>query len=357
LAIAGYILVTRHWKLILDTKPWWGFLIILAIVLPWFLLVYLREPNFFEVLHQETLGRYTDPDGTPHLEPFYYYIPSLGAFAPWVAFLPAVIISLISQGVRRLSQSYIFLLIASATTFILFSSVGSKREYYLLPLYPLLAILVGKVWDEYLSMKAQTPQRWTWKSVDIPITGFAGLLCAVGVGLPIAARIYLPDYLLSGIGFGILFVALGIVMFIRFFKGKTEETFWMYSLATICLYLFALTTIVPEMDRYRSRKDFFHEAREVVADHPVVDYKYEGFDVQFYLQRLVNYCLTPDELQAFLEQHESVFIVTTGKEYDKLQREAPELLERLDVIQQRTWTSATNPGSQKRLVLLKEQSL
>ncbi len=143
LAIAGYILLSRDFRLIVDTKPWWGLLIFLAISLPWFLLVYQQVPNFFDVLKQETVGRYLNPDGTPHLEPFYYYVTALGAFAPWVLFLPAVMIRAVSTGWRNLSRSHRFLLIAAATTFVLFSSVGSKREYYLLPLYPVLAVLVA----------------------------------------------------------------------------------------------------------------------------------------------------------------------------------------------------------------------
>lgn len=355
LAIAGYILVSRDFRLMIDTKPWWGLLIFLIITLPWFILVYLRVPDFFEVLRQETVGRYIDPDGTPHLEPFYYYVPSLGAFAPWVLFVPAVIITALSKGFRNLSRSHQFLLIAAVTTFVLFSSVGSKREYYLLPLYPVLALLVAKVWDEYIVMKQRTPLRWTWKSMDIPIIVFAALLGVVGVALPIAAKIYLPRYFWQSIGFGVLCMGAGVLAGILFVRRQPKIIFGVYTLATIGLYVFALTTVIPEMDRYRSRKEFFQEARGIVGEAPLVDFHYEGYDVQFYMQRLVEYRFGPEELSAYLSEHRSSFVIMTGGRYDQLQAENPELVRRLAVRLDWAWTSATEPGRQKRLVLLQEE--
>jgi 4-amino-4-deoxy-L-arabinose transferase-like glycosyltransferase len=356
LAIGVYILVSQEFKLLYETKPWWGLVIFLAISLPWFILVYQRVPDFFDVLKQETVGRYTDPDGTPHLEPFYYYVPSLGAFAPWVIFLPATVASLLSQGWRRLSHGHRLLVVAAVTTFVLFSSVGSKREYYLAPLYPILAMLVAKVWEEYIVLRNRTSKRWAWKSMDITIVGFAGLLVILGIALPIAANIYLPDYVGHSIGFGLLLVGAGVLSGILFVRNRPRLVFWTLTCVTIGLYLFSLSTIVPEMDRYRSRKEFFQEARSLINDHPVVDFNYEGFDVQFYLQRLIEYCHEPEELADFLDEHDSTFVILTGKRYRKLQQENPDLAARFDVRMERAWTSAVEPDRQKGLVLLQEKS-
>ncbi len=190
LAIGGFILLTRDVKLFMETKPWWLALVFLLVVSPWFLMIYIRVPDFFDILHQETLGRYIDPDGTPHYNPFYYYLPALVAFAPWVIFLPGTVMSLISKKLHQISRSLMFIIVATVTTFLLFSSVGSKREYYLLPLYPFLAILVAHYWNEYLELKKITSARWVEKGIAIPIASFAGLLCLAGAALPIAAYLF-----------------------------------------------------------------------------------------------------------------------------------------------------------------------
>ena len=353
LAIGVFMLLTRDFKLLLKTKPWWLLVVFLLVVLPWFLMVYIRVPDFFDILRQETLGRYTDPEGTPHYEPFYYYIPALAAFAPWVIFLPGVIISLVSKKLHQISRSHLFVIVAAVTTFLLFSSVGSKREYYLLPIYPFLAILVAKYWDEYLEVKKTTTARWIEKGAAIPIAGFAGLLCFVGVALPIAARIYLPAYLrLSGL-FGLVFLANGILLFRWFFQGNVSRTFGAFSTATILIYVFVLLTIIPEMNVYRSRKAFFHEVAAIAGEHKIIDYNYEGFETQFYLQRIVPVATEIEDLTAFADSQEPVFIIMTSGQYEQLQQHFPELANKFERVLQRTWTSAVNPRRIRSLLLLK----
>jgi 4-amino-4-deoxy-L-arabinose transferase-like glycosyltransferase len=351
-AIVGYILLSRDFKVIPAMKPWWGALMIAAMTLPWFALVYRRVPNFFEVLEQETIGRYLDPDGTPHLQPFYYYIPSLAAFAPWVLFLPAVIIQTVATGWRNLSRSRQFLLMAAAAIFLLFSSVGSKREYYLLPLYPVLALLVALAWDDYITLKQPCARRWTWRAMDIPILAFAGLLGILGVALPIAAAMYLPHYLGQSLGFGLSCAGGGVVLGVLFVRKRPRAMFWTISAAAVGLYLFALLTIIPEMDLYRSRRGFFHDVRALVGEAAFVDFDYLGLDAQFYMQRLVDYRYVSETLSAYLTEHPDAFVMMTDKGYQRLQHERPDLAVMLTTRLDRSWASAVEPGRTKRLFVL-----
>lgn len=354
LAIAGFILITRDWKLIAETKPWWGGVIFLLIVLPWFILVYQKVPDFLDVLHQETLFRYTHPMESPNYRPFYYYIPKLGAFAPWIIFLPGVIVSLFSRKPKTRSTSHIFLIIAFLTTFLLFSSVSSKRDYYLLPLYPVLSILVAELWDAYISMKSEIGQRWTWKTMDGPIFGFAALLCLAGIAAPIGVKLYLPSqYLWKSVGFGMLMLGIGVALFVTFFHGRALKTFGIHVMATLIIYLFVLTVILPEINVYRSRKAFFLEVANIISNHHLATYRYSGFAPQFYLQRIVPQVNTIGELDALYQQSEPTFIVMPGSWYDTLQREHPEFIKHVEVVLDRVWTSAVNPKKQKRLVLVK----
>ena len=357
LVIGVFIVLSRDFKAIIKAKPWWLLLVFLVITLPWFVMVYLRVPNFFDIFHQETLGRYTNPEGTPHYEPFYFYLPALEAFAPWIMFLPGVVISLISgKKYRKLAPGHLLVLIAFITTFVLFSSVGSKREYYLLPLYPFLAILAAKYWDEYLGFKEHSKARWTWKAMDIPLVIFAGVLCIIGPALPIATPFYLPQYMLLSVIFGALFLVCGITLFRTFLRGHVLQTFGIYSIATILIYIFVLLTIVPEMDAYRSRKDFLHEAKTIVGDHFVIDYKYEGYAPQFYMQRIIPMITEAEKLETFINRQEPVFIIMQYGHYGTLQREAPDLAKYFEIVLDQVWRSATNPKRQKRLLLVKSDT-
>jgi hypothetical protein len=281
----------------------------------------------------------------------------LGAFAPWVLFLPGVIMSLIIRKKHQFSESHRFVVIASVTTFLLFSSVGSKREYYLLPLYPFLAILVAKYWDEYLVFRKTTRTSWVWKGMRVPNALLAGLFSLIGISLPLAAKLYLPQYMLVSVIFGLLFLECGIILFLVFLRREALRTFVTLTIATILVYLFALLTIVPEINVYRSRKDFLHEAAIIIGNQPVVDYNYESYEVQFYLRRIVPVLTELEELEAYVEREQTGFALMRGRHLDRLQSEHPELAQKFKTMLDRTWTSAINPKRQRRLVLVKHENM
>ena len=189
--------------------------------------------------------------------------------------------------------------------------------------------------------------------MNIPVIGFAGLICLVGLGLPLGVRLYLPKYAISSIGFEILFLGAGLLLLVMSLRRKIWWTFAAYSTATICIYLFTLMVIVPEMNDYRSRKAFFHEAAAIMEDATLVSYNYLGLDAPFYLQRIIPIRYLPYNLHEFLNNHEEIFVVMDGGQYEHLQREHPELIEKFHVLLDRVWISAINPKKQKRLLLLK----
>lgn len=354
LAVAAFILLTRDAALIWEMKPWWLLLVILGILLPWFIVVSRRVPNFFDILFQETLGRYTAPDETPHKEAFYFYIPSLAAFAPWALFLPGMIGSLLARRkARALSRPHLLVIAASLTTFLLFSSVGSKREYYLLPMYPFLAILTAKYWDDYLTMRQGAARRWAWKGIEIPVVVFAGLLGVLGIGLPIAARVMLPQYLAVSAIFGALLLGCAALLFQAWRQRQGGRQFAVLTGATVLLYLFALLTIIPEMNRYRSRKDFLRQAAQIAGTQAVIDYKYEGYASSFYMQRIVPMVTDVETLRKYINQAEPVFVLMESAHYDQLRRDEPEIFAQFEVMLDQSWQSAMDSKRMRRMLLLK----
>ena len=352
LAVGALLLATRDWKLLRDMQPWWLALAFLAVMLPWFWLMSQHVPNFQAILHQETIARYTNPDGTPHREAFYFYLPALAGFAPWALFLPGVAASFWAKNRRKLTRPHLLVLLAFLTTFLLFSSVGSKREYYLLPLYPFLAILTAQYWDAYCERKRLMPYLWEWKFVALPVVLFAGLVSVIGLALPEAAHVYLPQAFWWSMLFGILLFVNGLVLLQRFFRNDGVGMFAALTTAIMLLAVFALLTIVPESNAYRSRKDFFQRATAIVGAHAVVDFNYEGYAAQFYMQRIVPVVKEIPALEALAARPETTFVIMPSGQYEILRQASPEIVARAVIVLDQTWTSATNPKSQKRLLLL-----
>ena len=97
--------------------------------------------NGLALVFQENVQRYFEP--FDHKEPFYvyfYYLPLL--FMPWTPLLAGAIIK-VSASWRQLDEKTKWLLTAFFLIFLFFTASGSRRSYYILPIFPFSALLVA----------------------------------------------------------------------------------------------------------------------------------------------------------------------------------------------------------------------
>ena len=158
-----------------------GCAVFLAVVLPWFITISIRHPDFPRyALLEESLARFSG--GLAHRKGglLYYFPMYLAGFFPWSIFLPWA-------GWNRLrrwkeirleeNRSTLFLLTWSVVTFVFFSLSRSQLPGYFLPAIVPLGILLAKAWEDVGSPGAIRSPDWL-------TAGFASLL---GVGLLVAA--------------------------------------------------------------------------------------------------------------------------------------------------------------------------
>jgi len=120
-----------------------GLFILLAIGGSWVWGAYQQAGSeyLYEHFIRHNFIRYTEPWG--HIRPIYYYLYNFPFDClPWIFFLPLAIISLYRQK-KSLSSSNRFLIVWFALIFLFFSLSSSKRNLYLLPLYPAMALFLG----------------------------------------------------------------------------------------------------------------------------------------------------------------------------------------------------------------------
>ncbi len=142
--IFWYLLISKQWKLLFKI-PWIsGILIFLAISVPWFLLVSMKNPEFphFFFIH-EHFNRFTSKVHGRY-QPFWYFIPVIvGILFPWFTHIPAAIYA----GWRRWKSSRdnpdLFLILWFILPFLFFSISSSKLVPYMLPVCPPIALLVA----------------------------------------------------------------------------------------------------------------------------------------------------------------------------------------------------------------------
>jgi 4-amino-4-deoxy-L-arabinose transferase-like glycosyltransferase len=150
----------REWSALRRTIWIPGIILYLIMVLPWYVEVQRRNPQFFrEFFLQHNLERYTS-NLYQHHQPFYFYAVVLVlGLMPWTALAARALvdglqISMAEWKVRHKPQRYLghiragdafpeFLVLWALFPVVFFSFSGSKLPGYILPAIPPIAILTG----------------------------------------------------------------------------------------------------------------------------------------------------------------------------------------------------------------------
>ena len=178
----------KQWRGIWQLWHPGGALLMAAVVLPWYILVGWRNPDFWRYfIWHENIQRFLAPQIHAG-QPWYFYIGVLAAgFLPWIFLLPwAWKASVPESSPPEVYQDRKFLIIWFMVVFLFFSLAGSKLFPYLLPGLPPVAILVARALSENPASTYFYNAAWRWTiriSLFLALLGLIGLL-AVAAFLP-----------------------------------------------------------------------------------------------------------------------------------------------------------------------------
>jgi 4-amino-4-deoxy-L-arabinose transferase-like glycosyltransferase len=144
-AVAAYVLFQRDWGLLARLQLVRGGLLFLAIAAPWFILVTLANSEFFRFFFiHEHFERFLTREHDRY-QPLWFFLPVLlGGMLPWtVGLFPALWRAWTPLAAADFHPQR-FLLLWCAVVLAFFSASNSKLVPYILPLFPALALLVGK---------------------------------------------------------------------------------------------------------------------------------------------------------------------------------------------------------------------
>ena len=145
-ALFIYCIVQRDFS-VLKRMHWLpGLVVFLLLAAPWFYLVMKANPEFFDRFFiYEHYTRFTTKEANRY-QPWHYFIPILLAgILPWtVLMFDTLLRTWKESGAGKAFNPERFLLIWVVFIYIFFSISGSKLPSYLLPMFPALALLMGK---------------------------------------------------------------------------------------------------------------------------------------------------------------------------------------------------------------------
>jgi len=191
--IVLFVALRREWQ-VLRRMIWLpGIALFLAIVLPWYIAVQLRNPTFYKFfLFEQNLQRFATNRYQHHQNPFYYLIVLVLALMPWTiialrALWDAIQIALAEWRARRKPVHYLghtragdafpeFLVLWAIFPVLFFSFSGSKLPGYILPSIPPITILTG---DYINRMRVNGNKSWMVAAhgITTAVLTFVLLLC------------------------------------------------------------------------------------------------------------------------------------------------------------------------------------
>ena len=249
--IALHLLITRD----LSVFRKWSTLLLSAVVfavvaLPWYIIMYkLYAKDFIDAFFGfHNVTRFFVPEHKTGSQ-FYYNIPViLGGFVPWTAFLPLGFWHIFR--IKEKKQS-IFILLWFFIIFIFFSISSTKLPTYIFPCFVSLALIIGKLWDDFLN-KAQN----TALKTGMPLSYYF-LFTAVVLSM-VAAYIFIkkdyPDIVPAAFITGI-FLLFGVAISLVAFNMKRFMLAFFFTAYTIVVALYPLTKLVlPGIESYETSK-------------------------------------------------------------------------------------------------------
>jgi 4-amino-4-deoxy-L-arabinose transferase-like glycosyltransferase len=296
LIVALYAMLRRDGKIFVRSLSIPGFLLFFAIVLPWFVAVQQRAPQFFRVFFIEhNLERF----GTnlyQHAQPFWYYIPWFLVWTlPWTVFtLPALY-----QTGRNAVQHWrakpdqpaattddglpSFLLIWILVPIIFFSISRAKLPGYILPAIPAAVLLAA----DYLHL-ARTVSR---AKIALHALVCAFLLVAALMAPFAMAKVPPPSSLQMGMIVTGGVIAVMVVLMVR--REGVRVLHFVTLVPTILAVAFLLRPAARTIDSTQSARPIQQKLTELgAAEDPVAVFNVKrqvAYGLNFYRNQPVSH--------------------------------------------------------------------
>ena len=252
-----YLLTQKDWKGIKEMRILPGMLLLLAITLSWYIpAVFKGGPSYLhETLFRRTVGYYWE--GWTHAKPIYFYLGNFSAdFLPWMLFLPGAMVYGYSKGCYGKRREFLFLLTWFIVIFLFFSFSKTKRDLYLLPLYPVASLMVGKLWGDF-TLNQIRPFRREW--ISFPLHGFMGLALVGGVMIFWLVSKNFPSYLFYTLPVTCFLVGGSIGMLVLYRFKRYRLIFFLFLGMTAIGFFYTENFLFHWDHRFTSASFVFHE--------------------------------------------------------------------------------------------------
>jgi len=347
ITIGIFVGLRREWSVLRRSFWWPGMVLYFAIVLPWFIAVQKRNPDFLKIFFlQHNLERFAT-DRFHHHQPVYYYFPVLLiGLMPWTVLAAAAFVDAVKNAAtewrfRRNVNRYIwlpragdafpeFLVVWAIFPLIFFSFSGSKLPGYVLPSIPAITILTG----DYLNrMRSRGLPHWLMATHGLFVGGVTTcvlllprfivdgnvvprgqpLYIAIGCGLIVATLLLLVGWRFHAgrLRSATMIPIVLLIFFLLHLNGPLLDA--IYSARPLARELEPIALLSPETPNIPQTVAVFHTRRDVeygisfYRNQRVLNYRNDGVPLDAHL--LVTRTGSLPEAQQLLGKRETVFLI------------------------------------------------
>jgi 4-amino-4-deoxy-L-arabinose transferase-like glycosyltransferase len=280
LVFTSLMVARRDCKMIKAAKLHWGIPLFLLIAGPWFYLVNQATEGIWlsDFIFIHHIDRYTAGEG--HEQPFFYYFATLPAdFLPWTALaLPALVKRRDYRRVWSEPDTQFFVL-WFVSVFVFFTLSNTKRDLYLIPVLPTLALMVANYIDRWASGESSPGPLEFLPAVFFAIVALCGIL------VPIAAWIWRPGMLVAVLPASVVLAAGGGASTIYVMRRRLAAVFAV-SAMMLLLTLASVYWLLPYIEQFKSHRAFSAQVRRMVSPSaPLYVFQDRMNDFNFYMER------------------------------------------------------------------------
>ena len=312
--IVLYLITGKRMSVIFTRHTLFGLIVFLAVIVPWYAAVYLKEgyPFLYENILRQNFLRFFE--AWSHKRPFYYYFTTLPLdFFPWSLFLPLGIYAAIKSW--KTDDKTRFFLLWFLWFFFFLSLSSGKISKYMLPVLPALAVIISGPmleWDRRYN-------RIVFRIVAILVMGLGAALLAYHSP---HYREFMPERIMIGISG----ICAGILVFACLKYSTARKAFACLALFLGIAYLVGNISIFGKLNRYKSPKPVAEKVRALAGN--TVPWVYYGSMRGVYVYYVGRFALHVDEhdtkgLRQAAAREGEFYLLARERDADEVKKAVP----------------------------------
>lgn len=285
--IGLWILLLNQWYLLKQMKLFLGICLFAVIVVPWYVLAQKANPQFFDYFFMtQHVTRFFSAGEFNNQTTFWFYAPVvLAGFFPWTVFLYQTF----KETIRQIWQApkeratELFLILWVFIVFTFFSIPHSKIVSYILPIFPALALLVGR----YLATHWQSVTENTARQLCLLLSILSLLISLLLISLSFYPWANLSPFFKPYLNVIIVIFCLTAVA--PLFILKKNKLSLLFLVCVFCNIFFLLTLVMgaTHLNQNTAKPLVTYLKTIIKPEDKVISYFKYYYDVPLYLERRI----------------------------------------------------------------------